>query len=118
MRKAVKILKWGIVLVYFPVMLSFVAVSHRSVVCSDVRVYVKDSAEARFIDAAEIRKLLLDKYPSLLGEPVRSLNFEELENFVKRNSSVRTCEVFNSGSGVLNIELTQYKPIVRVLASN
>ncbi len=118
MRKAVKILKWGFVLGYFPVMLSFVAVSHRSVVCSDIRVYVKDSMDARFIDAADIRKLVIDKNPSLLGEPVRNLNFEELENFVKRNSSVRTCEVFNSGSGVINIVLTQYKPIVRVLAAN
>lgn len=118
MKRATKILKWVLVLGYFPVMLSFVSHSHKELVCSELNVKVRDSAESRFVDAEDIRKSVLASYPDLLGGAVNSLNFDEIEAFVKKHSSIRSCEVFNSGTGVVNIEITQYKPIVRVIASD
>jgi cell division protein FtsQ len=117
MNKMVRILKWGVLLGYFPVMLAFISVSHQSVVCSDVNVIVRDSAYARFVSAEDIRSSILDAYPDLLGGAVTQVNFDEMEAFVKEHSAIRSAEVYNSGSGVLNVMVTQHEPIVRVFAA-
>ncbi len=116
MDKLLGILKWVLLLGYFPVMLAFVSVSHRSVVCSDVNVIVKDSAQARFVNAKEVRKSILNAYPDLLGGAVALLDFDEMEAFVNEHSAIRSTQVYNSGSGVLNVMVTQHEPILRVFA--
>lgn len=117
MDKLVGILKWVLLLGYFPVMLAFVSVSHQSVVCSDVNVIVSDSAQARFVSAEDVRKSILDAYPDLLGGPVAQINFDEMEAFVNEHSAIRSTQVYNSGSGVLNVKVAQHEPIVRVFAA-
>lgn len=117
MDKLVGILKWVLLLGYFPVMLAFVSVSHQSVVCSEVNVIVKDSTQARFVNAEEVRKSILKAYPTLLGGAVAELNFDEMEAFVNKHSAIRSTEVYNSGSGVLNVMVTQHEPLLRVFAA-
>ncbi|GAO30990.1 hypothetical protein [Geofilum rubicundum] len=111
MDKLVGILKWVLLLGYFPVMLAFVSVSHQSVVCSDVNVIVSDSAQARFVSAEDVRKSILDAYPDLLGGPVAQINFDEMEAFVNEHSAIRSTQVYNSGSGVLNVKVAQHEPL-------
>jgi cell division protein FtsQ len=117
MNKMSGVLKWVLLLGYFPVMLAFVSVSHQSVICSDVNVIVSDSAQARFVIAEDIRKSILKAYPDLLGAPVSQVNFDEMEAAVNEHSAIRSTQVFNSGSGVLNVMVTQHEPIVRVFAA-
>jgi cell division protein FtsQ len=117
MNKLMGILKWVLLLGYFPVMLAFVSVSHQSVVCSEVNVIVKDSAQARFVNAEDVRKSILNAYPSLLGGTVSELNFDEMEAFVNQHSAIRSTQVYNSGSGVLNVMVTQHEPLLRVFAA-
>lgn len=116
MRKFLGLLKWVLLLGYFPVILAFVASSQRSMVCSEVRVAVRDSMEARFVSAENVRLELLKSFPDLLGAPLSSLNFEELEAHIGQHSAIRSVEVFNSGSGVVHVEVSQHAPILRVFA--
>lgn len=118
MRRIANILKWVLLLGYFPVMLAFVSASNRAVICSDVRVVVRDSLETGFITAAEIRRSILNQYPDLLGSRMQGLNMNEMEAFVSKSSFVRNCQIFNSPSGVLNVVVKQHQPILRVFASD
>lgn len=99
-------------------MLAFVSVSHRSTICSNVQVIVKDSLEIRFVSADEIRTSVLKKHPDMLGYVINQLNFNEIEGFVNRHSAVSKCEVFETVRGVVYIEVKQHKPMLRVFATD
>jgi len=114
MSKFVGILKWVVLLVYFPIMLAFVSKSHDSVICSEVNVIVKDSLSAGFVRADDIRSSILDEYPNLLGGNVADMNFNDMESFVNSFEAIRVTEVYNSGTGALNVVVQQHEPILRV----
>jgi cell division protein FtsQ len=117
MKRVANILKWAALVLYFPVMLAFVSVSNRSVVCADVRVVVKDSLTAGFVVAGEVRKNVLEKYPDILGAPLSDIDFHEVEAFIRKHSAIRTAQVYNSASGVVNVVVTQHQPVVRVFSN-
>lgn len=116
MKKWWNITKWVLLLGYFPVMLSFVSINHRSTICSNVKVVVKDSLEIGFVSAAEIRTELLKKYPDILGYSLYHLNFVELEEHVTKHSAVSNCQVYETIQGTLVIEVQQHQPMLRVFS--
>lgn len=118
MKKGWNLIKWVLLLGYFPVMLAFVSANHRSTICSNVKVIVKDSLDIRFVSGDEIRTSVLRKYPDMLGYVVKNLNFNEIEDFVNRHSAVSRCEVFETVQGVVYIEVKQHKPMLRVFAAD
>ncbi len=114
MKSWKRVIKWVILLGYFPIILSFVTVSQRATICSDIQVVVKDSMEMRFISKQEIRTMLLNNYPKLLGYEINKFDFDEIESFVENHHTINKCEVFNTKNGVLHIQVEQHKPILRV----
>lgn len=118
MKKWWKFVKWILLLGYFPVMLAFVSASHRSTICSNVKVVVKDSLDMRFVSASEIRTSVLRKYPDMLGYVINNLDFNEIEGFINLHSAVSKCEVFETIQGVVYIEVKQHIPMLRVFAAD
>jgi cell division protein FtsQ len=118
MTRWTNILKWGLLLAYFPVMLSFVSVSRRSTVCSDVKVVVKDSLSMRFVDSEEIRASLIKKYPEMLGFGLNHINFNEVEDYVTKHKAVKSCEVYETLKGVVHVEVKQHVPMLRLFTSD
>ncbi|ASB48392.1 cell division protein FtsQ/DivIB [Alkalitalea saponilacus] len=116
MKRALNILKWVFLGIYFPLMLSFVSVSSRSTICIDVNVVIRDSIEAGFVSAADIRSSILDKYPDLLGSPINKIDFYKMESFVNEHTAIKTTQVYNTARGVLQVMVNQHQPIVRVFA--
>lgn len=53
-----------------------------------------------------------------LREPVGKVNTLEVEAFVRRRGFVKTVRAYTSMDGMLNIELTQRKPVLRVNSVN
>ena len=114
MMKIKKILLWSLLLLYFPVMLGFIASHREDIVCSEISVLVKDSLETRFVSSDEIRSAVLDKFDGALGSDLSSLSLNEIESFVEKHPAIKRCEVYNTIGGHLRVDLNQHLPLFRV----
>lgn len=118
MKRVKNILLRSILLLYFPVMLGLVGHHQDEVVCGDVAVEVTDSTHTRFVSGEEVRKAVLGRFENALGEPLNSLNFQEVETFVKKHPAVKNCEVFSTIEGALKIDIAQHQPLFRVFEND
>lgn len=114
--KIKNIILWVLVIAYFPVLSAFVSKSKKQVVCADMRVVVSDSIESGFVNSKQIQKLVLKKYPEILGNKIGSIGCEEIEAFIKKHEAIYGCEAYYTVGGRLNVELTQRKPMCRVFS--
>lgn len=116
MRKVKNIILWTLAIAYFPVVFAFVSNKKNQVICSDVQVVVKDSLSTQFVTSTQMRNVLLNKYPAILGNSIGQINCEEIEQFIKKHEAIRDCEAYYTIGGRLNIELEQRKPLCRIFS--
>ena len=114
MRRLVKILGFGALVMYFPVILGFVSADRNNTVCNNIIAEVNDSVSNRFISAYELKLLVLQKYPGILGKNINDVNTENMEHFFEKNPSIENCEVYFSIGGALHVEVKQKDPVLRV----
>ncbi|MGQ1786909.1 cell division protein FtsQ/DivIB [Saccharicrinis sp. GN24d3] len=114
--KVKNMILWGLVIAYFPVLFAFVSNGKSKVVCSDIHVVVNDSIEAGFITSTQMRNVLLNKYPNVLGGKLEAIDCEEIEHFIKKHEAVSECEAYYTVGGHLNVRLEQRKPLCRVFS--
>ncbi len=105
-----------LVLAYFPVLFAFVSISKKEVVCSGINVVVSDSTQASFIHSDEVKLLVQNKYPYLLGGKIEDINSEDIELFLKKHTAIDKCEAYSTIGGQLNIDISQRRPLVRVFS--
>ena len=116
MRKVKNMILWGMVIAYFPTLSAFVSNGKSKVVCSDIRVVVNDSVQARFVTSSQMRRVLLNKYHNILGNKMEAVDCEEIEQFIKKHEAVKECEAYYTIGGRLNVELEQRKPLCRIFS--
>lgn len=114
MKRIKKILLWALLLLYFPIMLSFVGEHKAGVVCRDVVVSVQDSSVTRFVTGKEIREAVLSRFKNTLGKELNSVSMYEIEEFVEKHPAIKNCEVYHTIGGQLKVDLRQHLPLVRV----
>ncbi len=103
-------------LAYFPIVFAFISAEKSKVVCSDVHVVVKDSIASQFVSSGQIKNVLLNKYPALLGNSLQQVNCEEIELFLKKHEAIKECEAYYTVGGRLNILIGQRQPLLRVFS--
>ena len=118
MQKMKSILLQALLVLYFPVMLGLVNHHQQEVPVGDVAVEVMDSSQTRFVSDEEIRKAILGRFDGALGEPVNTLNLQNIEAFVEKHSAVKNCEVYNTVNGSLKVDLIQHLPLLRVFEND
>ena len=111
-------LLWGLLVLYFPVMLGFVENHQNKVVCSEVEVNILDSLKYRFVRTNEIKNAIIAKFDQVLGVPINELKLNEIEAFVEKHPAVANCEVYNTIEGKLKINLLQHNPLFRVFEND
>ena len=118
MKKYINILKWSLVGVYLVLIGVFVSSKNKKEVCVDVKVIVTDSISKRFVTADEIEKTIFETYPNLYGSLIKNLDFLEMEALVEKHPAIQSCHIYSNSKGILNIEVEQYKPILRVFSGS
>lgn len=86
-----------------------------SEVCKGIRVTLLDSAFNRFVTKGEIVEII-DGFNGgkTLGMKIDSVRLCELEKLLNKKSAVKNSEVFINRSGIVNVEITQRRPIIRI----
>ncbi|MBO5471032.1 MAG: hypothetical protein J5976_01130 [Bacteroidales bacterium] len=87
--------------------------SRKQLTCKGLEVTVLDSLENDFVSAADVRRFLDKEYGTYLGTPLDSMNLSRVEDIIDGRSAVLKSEAFVTKDGILHIEVTQRKPIVR-----
>lgn len=87
--------------------------SRKDLKCTGVKITVLDSLENDFVSAADIRKFLDKEYKGYLGAALDSMDLCKIESIIDGRSAVMKSEAFVTKDGLLHINVTQRRPIVR-----
>jgi cell division protein FtsQ len=117
-RKVKNIFYWFIALAYLGIAIFLTSSEKANMRCSEVEIIVKDSLENYFVRTSDIDKIIRNKGFNLRNQIIDSINIDKLEATIRNHPSVKTAEVYKTISGKITIEITQRKPIVRVVNYN
>lgn len=115
MKKFRFILVWIPIFVYLVIISGFISESEEDLLCNEINISILDSANTKFIGKEDILALLSENNQEILGLPVNHIKLKGLENLLINHHAIKNSELYITDKGKLNIEITQHKPIVRII---
>ncbi|OFX84956.1 MAG: hypothetical protein A2W99_16255 [Bacteroidetes bacterium GWF2_33_16] len=109
------ILIWGLLIAYLVVAMSFVSDRRKKVVCSEIKVFLVDDTENKFVTESEIKELLNKSGSSVMGLKVNEINTKEIEEKIRKNGAIRKAEVYVTVNGDVRVDIAQRNPMFRVV---
>jgi cell division protein FtsQ len=106
-------LGWTISLAGLAVLMSFISVKKGEVVCKAIKVYIPGSHY--FIDRVEVDNILQMDSHTLIGRRIEGIDLHNLETKLKNNPFVESAKVYADMDGVIQVEVSQRQPILRVM---
>lgn len=80
--------------------------------CSDVRVSFKESY--CFVDEDEVKHILERNFGSYVGQRLDSMRLDKVEEALNAQSAIQASEAYVTDDGLLNLVITQRKPVMRL----
>lgn len=109
---------WVIGLSATVVSLAFTEVRQQRVLCKKIDININRDDENYFISKQEVLKILYSTGDSLVGTPIQKIPLSLLERLLKLNKYVENADVFIDIKGKLQVNLTQRKPVLRIMNTN
>lgn len=104
---------WAVSLGGLVVLMSFIGVKKSTMVCKKVEVMIPGSQY--FIDKEEVDNILGLNSNSLIGRRLENINLHKLEKMLQSNPFVQSARVYADMDGVIVVEISQRKPMLRVI---
>lgn len=86
--------------------------------CSKVNINIQDEVTNGFLDAKEIKRRLEQKKLYPLEKPLKNVNARKIEETLMQSPFVKSAECYKTEGGLVDINLTQRMPIVRIKSIN
>lgn len=86
--------------------------------CEGMDIHILDSMENCFVTKADVRKFIDKEYGEFIGTPIDSLNLTRMEDIIDGRSAVRKSQAYATKDGILHIDVTQRKPVIRFQKSD
>ena len=102
---------WGYTFIHSPKV-------ENDVVCSKVELAYADSVTDGFIDTAEVEKMLKKENLHPVGKKLDSIKGKAIVACLLKNKYIKTASCYKTPQGVVNIEIAQRKPILRVMPND
>lgn len=117
MRIGLRVFAWLFVLAWAIYGLSYANKVYMGQRCTKLEVKVVDSAKINFVRARDVYKSIVNSKLSPIGKRIAKVNTHEIEQEVYKLAAVKDVQAFKSAKGVLRVEVTQRKPLLRVFNS-
>ncbi|WP_231461971.1 cell division protein FtsQ/DivIB [Pedobacter sp. Leaf132] len=104
---------WLVGLVGVVVLLSFINVKKQTVKCTNVKILIPGADN--FIEREEVDQILREDQGVLVGRNLEQINIHQIEKKLQANPYIGFAKVFVDMDGVLNIEIKQRQPVLRIL---
>ncbi len=89
-----------------------------SAVVKEVRLDIADSLNLSFATREYIDTLLNDLIESSIGMKIESAPVHEIEQLLKGDKYINSANAYVVLSGVINVAIEQFKPLVRIISSD
>ncbi len=106
------------------VVIAATEVYQRGQMIQSVHILVKNAAQnaqdtSHFLSEVEILKLVRqDAKIDVNNLKIKEIDTKKIENSIKTNNFVSTCQVAVDSKGILHIEVEELKPLARILSKN
>ena len=114
-KKIFKISIWILLLTGVIVALGFAQKNESKQLCKDFKINIAREGENYFVEEDDIRQLLKDKGDSVIGQQISALDVNKIEKIVLTNPWVANADVCMSIDGILQIDIKQRNPILRII---
>lgn len=104
---------WAVCLGGLFVLMSFISIKKASMLCREVKVYIPGNQY--FVDRQEINSILHVGNNNLVGKKLEDINIHQLEKTLQGNPFIEFAKVYTDMDGVINVEVRQRQPILRVI---
>jgi cell division protein FtsQ len=108
---------WAIILVYLIVVSGFMSEKQTGQLINSMDITILDEDRAHFIDENDVRDLLYGSKIPMLGEKCGVIRLKSIEEKLMQQQIIRSAEVYITERGVLNIDIQQREPFVRIFNS-
>lgn len=103
---------WIVCLSGLFVLMSFIEGEKRETICKEVKIIIPGTYN--FIERSEIDRILLKSQGPLVGRLLNKINIQEIEGVLRANPFIQHAKVFADMDGVINIQVKQREPLLRV----
>ena len=92
--------------------------SRKTITCTGLEVAILDSMQNSFVSKADVRGYLDKEYGNYVGEVIDSIDLTRIEDIIDGRSAVLKSQAYVTRNGVLHVDVTQRKPVVRFQKSD
>ena len=92
--------------------------SRKPIRCKGINVVITDSSTNHFVSGADVRTFIEKSYGDVRGRQIDSLNLTRIEQIVDSRSAIFKSQAYVTRDSMLNVLVTQRKPIVRFQKSD
>ena len=87
--------------------------ARRPIMCKGIRIQVLDSNVNSFVTVSDVRLFIDKSCGKIIGLPIDSIDLVKVEKAVDSRSAVLKSQAFVTRDSILNVTVTQRKPVVR-----
>ncbi|TLU98088.1 cell division protein FtsQ/DivIB [Dyadobacter luticola] len=87
--------------------------------CNDLVITIEGDSGARFLNQMDVRMLLTENGGDpLLGNRLKDVALNDLENRIRRNKLIKKCQVYRDLRGNIVVEVEQERPLARWIGTS
>lgn len=118
LRRIVTYIGWFLLVALFGAYFYFASVlksdGKADDICTEVKVTILDSTINRFVSVQEVKDIISSSALSVKDKPLANINLYDLEQLLNRRSAIKFSDVSLDRNGVLHVDITQRRPLLRI----
>ncbi|MDR0755054.1 MAG: hypothetical protein LBF04_06665 [Prevotellaceae bacterium] len=96
----------------------FVDNKEQALVCKNINITINNSDKFSFVDADNIKSVLLNCGEKIINEHLDKINTHKIKQILSKNHAIKSINVFTTIDANLNVEIEQRHPVVRIQCEN
>ncbi|HEY4800100.1 MAG TPA: hypothetical protein VII99_13555 [Bacteroidia bacterium] len=119
-KKILRISFWVLLVAGLGTVFAFVQKQENETLCSKINISIlrDPMKENFFVEEDDIRKLIAQHFGQIENTPLQNIDVNYLERLIYSNPWVARANVYMTIDGVVNIEIEQRQPILRIINQN
>jgi len=109
------ILTWSSLSIAMVALVGFTSVQHQSRVCSELEFILDEDSGMFFVSKEDVDYKIKTVHDQVVGMPLSEINTSAIEEAVKQLPEVKSVAVYLTIDGKLRLNISQRKPLVRVM---
>ncbi|MBI3502657.1 MAG: hypothetical protein HY063_12775 [Bacteroidetes bacterium] len=116
-KKIIRITFWVLLIAGLGTVFAFVQKKENETLCSKLNISIaRDPVkENYFVEEDDIRKLIAERFGQVENTPLKNIDVNYLERLIYTNPWVSRADVYLSINGVVDVEIEQRQPILRII---